>query len=499
MPEVPPLPLLRLSRVTATTTLLLLGALAAPAGPAAAATDTCTDDDRDVVAGAPLLQGSRGAVDVHRYGRAAEVLTRSSLGGGTDRAGDRFGAAVARDRAGSGCTLLAIGAPGVAGKGVVYLVVDSATGFGKGVGTVAIPAPGTSSGDRFGETVLISRSANDDPNQLELWVGAPRRDVGSATDAGAVERYRLTLTPGSGRVRVSHAQTLRQGTASVPGTSAESNDRFGEVLAGAEWGIVVGVPHENVGSAVDAGMVTLIGPVSGTYRGMSNLTQNSRGISGTAEAYDRFGAAVADCAQLVGAPGEDLGRHEDAGLVQVLRGCDLTSPSPAGALSQDSPGVPGAAETGDRFGAAVALESTAEDGSAIFVGVPGEDLGSKRDAGMVVGQYACGVPPCGWRAFTQGDGLAGGAEAGDAVGSSLHVRHFYRLFEGTVTIHETGFPLSGAPGEDLGSVRDAGAAYGRAVSGGDVLQVTQTYSGGPTQGLRFGTLFATDTYGYPAS
>ncbi|MDQ1513253.1 MAG: hypothetical protein QOC59_1095, partial [Microbacteriaceae bacterium] len=102
-----------------------------------------------------------------------------------------------------------------------------------------------------------------------------------------------------------------------------------------------------------------------------------------------------------------------------------------------------------------------------------------------------------WRGFTQGDDLAGAPETGDQLGSSLFVRHFYRPNEADQIVHETSFPLAGAPGEDLGSVRDAGGAYGRALAGGGVDLVAVTFSAGPRAELRFGTVFASDTYGYP--
>jgi hypothetical protein len=484
-----------LARLTAAAALLLLPLLTAPA---AVAESVCADDDRDVFAGAPRYSGSRGAVDVHQAGRAPQVLTRSSLHAGAATAGDEFGASVAHERSGTGCALLVIGAPGVNhGRGAVYVAVDSATGFAHGPAALVVAPPGTGA-DRFGERVLLSRSVTDGPDTFDLWVGAPRRDVGSATDAGAIERYRLTRTPGTDGVAVMHVQTLRQGTTAVPGTTAEVGDRFGEVLAGAERGIVVGVPHEDVGTRIDAGMVTMIGWSAGTYRGLRNLTQNTAGVAGTAESGDRFGAALTDCANVIGAPGEDLGRLADAGMVQVLNGCDPRHLSPARGLTQNSPGVPGADEAGDRLGAAVALTFSAEDGTSVFIGIPGEDLGSVRDAGAVVGEYACGVPPCGWRGFTQGEDLAGAAEAGDRLGSSLALRDFYRVDEGGSVVHETSFPLAGAPGEDLGAVRDAGAAYGRALNGSGGVDLTSVkFSAGPRTGLGFGTVIATDTYGYP--
>lgn len=476
-------------------------ALLAPALPAAAAT-ACSDSPNDVVAGAPRYDASRGVVDVQQVGRTAERLTRASLGRGAGAAGDGFGTAIARTdplrtESGAGCSVLAIGAPGVGGKGAVYLTPDSASGFGA-TGTITITAPHGAAGDRFGETVLISRAISDDSNAYELWVGAPRRDVGGAADAGAIERFSLHLIPETGRIEVQHEQTVRQGTATMPGTAAEANDRFGEVLAGAEHGVIVGVPHEDVGSAVDAGMVTMIDFSRGTYRGVRTISQSTRGIPGTAEAGDRFGAALTPCAHAIGVPGEDVGRIEDAGAVQELRGCTPSKLLPGRLLTQDSAGVPGSAEAGDRFGSAVAELLSTEDHPALFIGSPGEDVGAVKDAGSVAGEYSCEVEDaCGWRLWTQGSGLAGAPEAGDAFGSALGLRQIYRT-EGASTLHETTLPLMGAPGEDLGSAKDAGAAYTRrSTDQGGVDVVSVSFSGGRVPGLRFGSVFAADVYGYP--
>jgi hypothetical protein len=70
--------------------------------------------------------------------------------------------------------------------------------------------------------------------------------------------------------------------------------------------------------------------------------------------------------------------------------------------------------------------------------------------------------------------------------------------EGTTKLHETSFPLMGAPGEDLGSVKDAGAVATRRVTDtGGVDEIGVGFSAGRVPGLRFGGVFAVDVYGYP--
>ena len=93
-------------------------------------------------------------------------------------------------------------------------------------------------------------------------------------------------------------------------------------------------------------------------------------MAGTVEAGDQLGAAVSSVrdgssvAYLVGAPGEDVGRARDAGMVQTI--------GTGKGWTQSSKGVPGTAETGDRLGASLA-GSPATGATRSLVGIPGED------------------------------------------------------------------------------------------------------------------------------
>jgi hypothetical protein len=118
--------------------------------------------------------------------------------------------------------------------------------------------------------------------------------------------------------------------------------------------------------------------------------------------------------------------------------------------TQDSPGVPGTAEAGDHFGAALATVGFA-------VGIPGEDLGSIVDAGAVqtfIDDWS-GAPnaepvlrPA--SLVTQADPeVAGEAEAGDRFGAAL--------ISGILDCPESISMAIGAPGEDVGAVTDAGS------------------------------------------
>jgi hypothetical protein len=166
-----------------------------------------------------------------------------------------------------------------------------------------------------------------------------------------------------------------------------------------------------------------------------------RGAGGRSEPGDRFGAAVAirDGLVLVGAPGEDLGSNVDAGAANSFRLVERwfsmrdrwwSGPQQITEGSGRFPGSPGA---GDRFGAAVAIR---DDGSPV-VGAPGERVGTQPGAGAVFV----------WdRAITLGSGgVPGTASAGDGLGASLAVGERVPVL------------VVGVPGDDVGTVADAGA------------------------------------------
>jgi hypothetical protein len=94
-------------------------------------------------------------------------------------------------------------------------------------------------------------------------------------------------------------------------------------------------------------------------------------------------------------------------------------------LNQDSAGVPGTAEKGDRFGTDVQVADVNGDGYAdVVTGVPGEDLGSVADAGAVVvlRGTAEGLSGTGARSVTQDTAdVPGSPEKGDAFGRAVHL------------------------------------------------------------------------------
>ena len=114
-------------------------------------------------------------------------------------------------------------------------------------------------------------------------------------------------------------------------------------------------------------------------------SQPARAVSRAAMPFDFDGDGYADLA--VGVPGEDIGSRaskRDAGAVQVLYG-SRSGPTARDQLwHQDSKGIKGGAERGDRFGEVLASGDFDADGYAdLAVGVPFEDVGNAEESGVV--------------------------------------------------------------------------------------------------------------------
>jgi FG-GAP repeat len=347
---------------------------------------------------------------------------------------------------------LAVGVPGedVGGDGdagAVVVLFGSAGGLGGGrLLTQANPEPG----DRFGSSL----DTGELTDAGQLLVGAPGEDVRGVVDAGAVS---LVSSPASDP----DEELLYQGIAGITGT-AEAGDAFGHAVAVGDFNssdgidsLAVGAPGEDVADMPDAGVVNVrYAPGFGGPGGLRQLTQDRP------EAGDRFGSALAEgsidpvggYADLaVGAPGETVGGRAGAGAVSLVLAGDSGFTAAGGRLfHQGAGGVPGAAEAGDRFGTAVAVGAFSGEGNALAVGVPGEDVGTAADAGVldVLDNSGAGLGG-GGRQLTQAD--AGGAvEPGDRFGAALSAPFFH----GTDVLEDLG---AGAPGETVAGRAAAGA------------------------------------------
>ncbi|MFI1419301.1 hypothetical protein ACH4VX_15120 [Streptomyces sp. NPDC020731] len=100
--------------------------------------------------------------------------------------------------------------------------------------------------------------------------------------------------------------------------------------------------------------------------------------------YDFNGDGRTDLA--IGAPDATVGGHPKAGAVSVVYGgAGGPKTSTRTLITQNTSGVPGAAEAGDAFGAALASADLNTDGYAdLLIGTPGEDVTGDSSSGTAV-------------------------------------------------------------------------------------------------------------------
>jgi len=258
--------------------------------------------------------------------------------------------------------------------------------------------PGTEEDPDFFGASLAAADFNGDGRD-DLAAGVPGESIGNVVAAGGV-----TVLYGSvNGLTTTGARWIDQNTAGVPGT-VESSDFIGyQVAAGDVTGdgyadLIVGglEDFERIPvTVIDAGSVTVLtgGPTGISTSGAKAWHQDTAGVPGGNEAYDRFGIALAlgrfngdnrlDLA--VSALHEDLSGQMDAGAVTVLYGTatGLTS-SGAKQWSQDTDGIAGAAEEGDEFGSALhaaGLGSGSLD--SLIIGVDNERVVGLATIGMI--------------------------------------------------------------------------------------------------------------------
>lgn len=392
-----------------------------------------------------VIPGSSSGPDT---GAATAWHQASSGVPGAPEAGDRFAAATASgDFDGDGKDDLAIGVPheilgGTAGvergHGVAHVLYGSGNGLTTdNIQTLKIADTGglKDDGDEFGAALAAGDFDGDGTDDLA--VGVPG---GGGNDDGSVVVYRGAAA--GLNTNSATAYSPGHGLPSEPDLSGDAADRFGAALAtGHTEGpghddLVIGAPMAELSGVTDSGAAFLLPGGTGGLRTADSrgFTQRTPGVPGAPERGDRFGASVA-VGQLdslngadvaIGAPGEGVAGHADAGSVNILYAdADGVSGTDAEGWHQNSWGVAGGAETGDRFGSSLAAGDFDGNGTDdLAIAVVGEDLGWASDTGAVaVFEGALGGLTDD-QMWSQEGRVPGVNESGDEFGSSLSAGHF---------------------------------------------------------------------------
>ncbi len=262
---------------------------------------------------------------------------------GIAESSDGFGRALATgDFNGDGYMDLAVGITGediegTQGAGAVQVIYGSAQGLtadGNQLWTQESPGVlgSVANADWFG-AALAAGDFNGD-GYADLAIGVPGEHVGSGLsgfDSGAVQ----VLYGTDQGLTATGNQLWHQDSPGVAGV-AELHDQFGKALAAGDFNgdgymdLAIGVPIEDVGDTVDAGVVQVLYGSADGLRATGNQMwyQGLSGLSDTAEEGDQFGSSLAtgdfngdgywDLA--VGVSREDVGSVTEAGAVQVLYG-----------------------------------------------------------------------------------------------------------------------------------------------------------------------------------
>jgi hypothetical protein len=235
--------------------------------------------------------------------------------------------------------------------------------------------------------------------------------------------------------------------------------------------------------------------------------QGVDGIAQVGEAGDGFGSVLAwgdfnldGYADLAAAaPKEDIGGVVDAGLVHVIPGSATGLTATGDRLfHQNSTGILGSNQSGDRFGAALTTGDFNGDGFAdLAIGVPGEDIGGLLNTGRVAVLFGSpdGLTAAGDESWDQDKlGVVGSNRAGADRGEALAAGDFDRDGFWDLAIGVPGNATSGVT--NSGAVLVLGGWIGGLDPGADQwwTQNTPTIVDKAERGDRFGSVLETGDF-----
>ncbi|MFF0401000.1 FG-GAP-like repeat-containing protein [Streptomyces sp. NPDC005248] len=379
----------------------------------------------NIVWGGPKGIGAYGSIRISQA--TAEVP-------GTPEPGDRFGASVALvDTSGDGVAELLVGAPGedVTGRGTDAGSVTAVGGAKGGPGPGSVVLNGPSASAAFGLAVASADLTGD--GSRDIVVGGKDKVVLRTADG----IYTTVLTaPMGGRAPV-----------------LTSGDFTGDGTADLAVGYWTNTPFTQSHVRLWAW--------DATEQAMANTwNTDNAGVSALAAGdFDGDGhddLALGECREIADENVDDpCGPEEMAkgGAIHVHYG--NATPGSFGSrqqtLDQDTVGVAGVAEAGDRFGAALAVADIDNDGrDDLIAGAPGEAIGTRAGAGATTLLF--GGPTGLVDAWGEGHSVGfqqdtprvpGVAEAADAFGAAVATGDYDHDGRADVAV--------GSPGENAGS------------------------------------------------
>ncbi len=252
-----------------------------------------------------------------------------------------------------------------------------------------IGEPGKS--DFFG-AALTAGDFNGDGRD-DLAIGIPGQSVAGSSDAGQVS----VLYGKFGGLNASFNEVWNLGSAGMVG-APDVGDEFGAALSSGDVDgdgfddLLIGAPGKDVGAQEQAGQVFAIhGSAAGLTTVGSQQWHQDAGLEDAAEAYDRFGSALAvgdvdgdgfdDL--IVGIPNEWSGGSGQEGAIHVLLGT-AGGLGTAGDEFWQADAIGFAAPSGARLGAVLATGDFDGDGRVdVAAGAPSSRVGGETAAGAV--------------------------------------------------------------------------------------------------------------------